>query len=85
MKVQIDIGRLVIDGLDIPAHHRPALQAAVEGELARLVREGGVGSTVPTSGSERARPSDAITAAPDTSAATLGGRIAAAVYGSLRR
>ena len=37
MNVEIHIDRLVLDGLDVPFAHRAALQAAIEGELARLV------------------------------------------------
>jgi hypothetical protein len=40
MNVEIHIDRLVLDGLDVPFAQRAALQAAIEGELARLVGSG---------------------------------------------
>ncbi|MGD2083553.1 MAG: hypothetical protein PVF91_11325 [Chromatiales bacterium] len=85
MKVEIDIGRLVLEGVDVPPHQRPLLQAAVEGELARLIRERGAAPAGPAGVWERARPAPAIRVEPGVSAATLGGRIARAVYGSLWR
>lgn len=83
MKVRIDIGALVLDGVEVPPHQRPALQAAVEGELARLIREGGTGDGVPAAGWQRTDVAASISIAPGAVPQVLGGRIAAAVYGSL--
>lgn len=49
MKIQMEIERLILDGIDIPAGQRPRLQAAVEAELARLLSTGGLNSVL-TSG-----------------------------------
>lgn len=37
MKINLNIGSLVLSGVDIPRSHYPCLQQAVEGELARLL------------------------------------------------
>jgi hypothetical protein len=85
MKVKIDIGRLVLEGVDLPPHQRPELQAAVEAELARLIQARGIGSTLLAGGWERTRAAAPMAVAAGTGAETLGWRIAEAVYGSLWR
>lgn len=42
MNINLHIERLVLEEVDLPRHQRPLLQAAVEGELARLLAEGGL-------------------------------------------
>ena len=42
MNINLHIERLVLDGLDIAPEQRPVLQAAVEGELRRLLTERGL-------------------------------------------
>ncbi len=44
MNIEVHIERLVLDGIDIPPGQRPAVQAAVEAELARLLTAGGMKS-----------------------------------------
>ena len=40
MNIDLHIERLVLDGIDIPHHQRPAFQVAVTAELTRLLTEG---------------------------------------------
>ena len=42
MKINVQIERLILDGIDLAPHERPLLPAAVEGELGRLMMAGGV-------------------------------------------
>jgi len=42
MNVTLHMDRLVLTGVDLPSGQRALLQATVEGELARLLAEGGV-------------------------------------------
>jgi hypothetical protein len=51
MKVQVNIERLVLDGIDLPAGQRPLMQAALEAELARLLSVGSLHQTLMSSGS----------------------------------
>jgi hypothetical protein len=80
MTIYIHIERLVLDGIDIPYAQQPALQAALEAELARLVAEGGI---MPASGGSFARvPGGSIDLNESGGdPAALGGQIARAVYG----
>jgi hypothetical protein len=77
MNVRLHIERLVLEGLDVPHGGRAALQAAVEGELGRLIGEGGLaqltGVAVPTVRAPQ------ITA-PVSDPASLGNAIASSVY-----
>jgi hypothetical protein len=50
MKIQVNIERLILDGIDIPAGQRPRLQAAVETELARLLSTRGLNSALTSGG-----------------------------------
>jgi hypothetical protein len=50
MKIQLNIERLVLDGIDIPAGQRPLLQAAVEAELARLLSASGLNPSLISGG-----------------------------------
>ncbi len=42
MNINVNIERLVLDGIDIPRHQRPILQRSVESELASLLVEEGI-------------------------------------------
>ena len=44
MKVRLDIGRLVLEGIDLGAQDRAHLQSAAETELARILTERGLAS-----------------------------------------
>jgi hypothetical protein len=42
MNINVNIERLVLDGVSVPHAQRPLLQAAVEAELGRLLAVGGL-------------------------------------------
>lgn len=82
MIVNLRIDRLVLDGLPVGTHQGPAVEAAVQAELTRLLTEG---HGLPHA-TDRAVPfvrSSAI-AAPAVRADTLGGQIGQAVFESIR-
>jgi hypothetical protein len=81
MNVRLHIERLVIEGIDVP--NRKALQAAVEGELGRLIGEGGLGANGLES--ERVVQAPMISVASNPHPANLGRAIAGAVYGGVGR
>lgn len=85
MNAQIHIDRLVLDGLDVPYAQRPALQAALESELARLVSEGGITPGLAGSGGSLARVAGGSIELGEGSSdpTALGGQIARAIYGSI--
>jgi len=49
MKIQMNIERLILDGIDLPASQRPFLQVALEAELTRLLNEGGLNPALTSS------------------------------------
>lgn len=85
MNVRLHIERLVLEGIAVTHADRTRLQAAIEGELQRLIGEGGVsgglsgGMAVPSIRGEDMRVEAA------GGPADLGRRIAGALYGGLRR
>jgi hypothetical protein len=85
MNVRVRIERLVLDGVAVPPGGRAALRAAVEGELARLLAEGGLGGRWSQGGAVPRLPGGAIAVPAGLDPALLGRRIAGAVYGGLVR
>jgi hypothetical protein len=47
MIVNLQIDRLVLDGLPVGSHQGPLIQAAVEAEVARLLKQGWMDQAVP--------------------------------------
>jgi hypothetical protein len=85
MTVHLHIERLVLDGLPLEAADGPAVQAAVEAELTRLLSEEGVGPGLQRGGALASlRGTDVeLPSAPDPG--TVGREIGGAVHRSLRR
>jgi hypothetical protein len=83
MDIYLEIEQLILDGIDLPHHQRPFLQATVETELAHLLAGGGLapglqtGRTIPQLSAEAIE----LTKNPDPTA--LGQQIARAVYGGI--
>jgi hypothetical protein len=82
MNVNLHIERLVLDGLELERGHEPALRAALEAELTRLIADGGAESlasaeTVP----HLSAPGIETAGGGDT--AHLGRQIARSVYDGL--
>ena len=83
MKIQVDIERLVLEGIDIPAGQRPLLQAAVEAELARLLTESGLNQTLLSGGATPSLRTNALQGAAGSDPVQLGQQIARSVYGGI--
>jgi hypothetical protein len=80
MTIRVHIERLVLEGLPISRNDGPAVQAAVEGELARLL----AGNTPSLSGGATPRVSaPAVALGGNDSPAQVGRQIARSVYGGL--
>jgi hypothetical protein len=83
MKIHVNIERLILDGIDIPAGQRPLLQAAVETELARLLSEGGLHPSLLSGGSMPGLRVNAIEWSGENDLAQLGQQIARSVYSGI--
>ncbi len=85
MNVNLHIERLVLDGLELERGHEPALRAALEAELTRLIADGGAENLVSAETVPRLSAPGIKTAAGGSSGgdpAHLGRSIARSVYDS---
>lgn len=92
MNVRFHIERLILHGLPLEEGQGPAVQAAVETELARLLAEHGLPASVRQGGAleavratDIALPAQAPRSAAPAAADAIGNRIAHAVHQSVRR
>ena len=85
MNVNVHIGRLALDGIDVPHGQRPLLQAAVETELARLLAAGGLSAGLMAGGAMPWLRAGGIQLRGGESPAHLGTGIAQAVYEGIGR
>ena len=83
MNVNVHIERLVLDGIDLPRYDRAALKASVSAELARLLADGGLSSSLRAGGAVPSLPAGGIQLAAQSEPTHLGQQIARAVYGGL--
>lgn len=83
MKINLHIDRLILDGIDLPHAQRPALQAAVEAELGRLLAEGGVGADLAGGGAVPSVRAAGFEMGADGNPDQLGTQIARSVYGGI--
>ena len=83
MKIQVDIERLILDGVDIPAGQRPLLQAAVETELARLLTAGGLNPAYLSGGATPNIRANAVQWSGGSEVDQLGQQVARSVYGGI--
>jgi len=81
--VDLRIEQLVLDGIDLPAHGAPLVQAAVEAELARLLAADGLGTAWRAGGAVPRLSGGTIELSADGDPSHLGQQIAQAVYGGL--
>ena len=79
MNVNLHIERLVLDGLELERGHEPALRAALEAELTRLIADGGAARLASAENVPRVSAPDIETAG-DGDTARLGRQIARSVY-----
>jgi len=83
MNINLHIERLVLDGLDIAPEQRPALQAAVEGELSRLLTERGLSPSLAQGMAVPRLSTNAMQIASPSNPIELGQQIAQSVYGGI--
>jgi hypothetical protein len=83
-RIRVRIDRLVLDGLPLERAQGPAVKAAVEAELSRLLAEGGIGRELALGGAVPSVPADSIRLA-GGGPAQVGKQIARSVYGGIGR
>jgi hypothetical protein len=82
MNVNLHIERLVLDGLELERGHEPALRAALEAELTRLIADGGAANLISAETVPRLSAPGIETAAGGGDPTHLGRSIARSVYDS---
>ena len=80
MNININIDRLILEGLPISHSQRPLVQAAVEAELARLLTADGLAPSLMAGGAMPHIPAGSIQLTSDGNPHALGQQIAQAVY-----
>ncbi len=83
MNININIERLVLDGIDLKPGQGRVLKAAVEAELSALLRDGAIAPELRTGGAYPGVNADSIQMSAKPEAAELGGQIARAVYSGI--
>lgn len=78
--IRLRIERLVLEGIDLPAHQWPLLQAAVEEELGRFLTASGVAPHLVAGMTVASVPAAAIALTEQSNPIVLGQRIAHAIY-----
>lgn len=85
MKVNVHIERLILEGLPVGRTQGPGVQAAVESELARLIRAEGLGEALGAGGAMPSVKAGQMQLSGDGDPTRLGRQIAHAVFGGMRR
>lgn len=83
MNINVNIERLVLEGVSVPPSQRPLLQAAVEAELGRLLTAEGLSAGLRSGGVVPRVPGGTIQLSPESNPTQLGQQIAQAVYGGI--
>lgn len=83
MNIQVDIERLVVDGLDLGTHEAAHLRAAMQVHLTRLLEEQGLPGLASASIALRSLRGAAVEWPQPSGAGVLGERIAASVHAGL--
>ena len=83
MRIRVHIDRLVLDGLPVERRHAPAVRAAVEAVLGRLLADGGVGGAFGAGGAVPRLSGGTIVVGAATPPDVLGSQIAQAVHRSV--
>ena len=82
MNINIEIERLILEGVSIPRHQRLQLQAAIEAELARLVTVNGLPVHLQGGGTIPKLPAN-INVTQTSDPTPMGQQIAQSIYGGL--
>ncbi|OKH52973.1 hypothetical protein NIES2101_12880 [Calothrix sp. HK-06] len=80
MNINVQIERLILDGVSVPNAQRPLLQAAVEMELGRLLAVGGLAPSLVEGGAVPRVNADSMEIADTGNYTQMGQQIAHAVY-----
>ena len=83
MKIDLNIERLILDGLPLDKRHAPVVQAAVERELTRLLTLHGLGHEWQSGGAVPRVRASGIHLRQETHPKWLGQQIAQAVFGGI--
>ena len=83
MKIDIEIERLILSGVDVSPSQRVKLQAAIEAELARLVKVFGLPVHLQGGGRIPKLPAD-LSLTNTSNPVQLGQEIAQAIYGGMK-
>ena len=84
MNINIDIEKLVFEGMAMSPSQQRLLQAAVEAELARLLRTEGIPDNWQAGGVVPLVPSGAIQLKLGTNPTQMGQQIAQGIYGGMK-
>ncbi len=86
MRINVQIDRLVVDGMDLPHSQRPLMQAAFERELSRLLVEQGLSPELSSGIALRSLNAPSIRIAnANKSPGAFGQQVAESVYGAIRQ
>lgn len=85
MRIQLHIDKLVLDGLPVDRTNGPAIKAAVEAELTRLLSRGGLTPELASGIAVPALRGGNIDASGKVEPSRLGRQIAGAVYRGIGR
>jgi hypothetical protein len=85
MSLELRIERLVLDGIEVAPAQRPALRAAVEAELARLLAGDGIAPELLARGATARVSGGPVELGGQPEPGLLGSRIAHAVHGGIGR
>ena len=80
MNITVHIERLILDGMIVPQHHRPLVQAALVEELVRLLAIDGLSSDFQQSHVRQSVLAGVLEVKDSDEPAVLGQNIARAVY-----
>jgi hypothetical protein len=80
MNINVQIERLILDGISVPHAQRPLLQAAVEVELGRLLAVGGLASNLVEGGTVPRVDADSMQITDISNYTQIGQQIAQTVY-----
>lgn len=83
VRMSIHIERLILDGLPVDRSDGPAVKAAVEEELSKLIADRGISFEFITGGAVALISANDIRFGPGASPSNLGTQIARSVYGRM--
>jgi hypothetical protein len=83
VKINLNIERLILDGLPIAPEQSHLVQVALEGELGRLLAANGVGAGLQSGAALASIRPGAIQLGPNSGPAQIGRQIARAVYSGI--